>query len=100
MRFALLMPGTGHFYCGSCLRDDWLGKALRARGHEVTVVPLYLPLVLEDAASDDAVHMGGINMFLQQKSRAARWLPQPRATRASSRSGNACSPRSPRVPPR
>ena len=35
MRFALLMPGTGHFYCGSCLRDDWLGKALRARGHEV-----------------------------------------------------------------
>ena len=76
MRFALLMPGTGHFYCGSCLRDDWLGKALRARGHEVTVVPLYLPLVLEDAASDEAVHMGGINMFLQQKSRAARWLPR------------------------
>ena len=45
MRFALLMPGTGHFYCGSCLRDDWLGKALRARGNDVTVVPLYLPLL-------------------------------------------------------
>ncbi|NRA97016.1 MAG: glycosyltransferase family 4 protein [Planctomycetes bacterium] len=76
MRFALLMPGTGHFYCGSCLRDDWLGKALRARGHDVTVVPLYLPLVLEDTASGEEIHMGGINMYLQQKTRVARWLPR------------------------
>lgn len=70
------MPGTGHFYCGSCLRDDWLGKALRALGHDVTVVPLYLPLVREAPPSDEAVHMGGINMYLQQKTRVARWLPR------------------------
>ena len=76
MRFLLLTPGTGHFYCGSCLRDDALGQALRALDHDVDIVPLYLPMVLErDDGRDPAVQMGGINVYLQQKSRAARWLP-------------------------
>ncbi|MEC8652560.1 MAG: glycosyltransferase family 1 protein, partial [Planctomycetota bacterium] len=76
MRFLLLTPGTGHFYCGSCLRDDALGQALRALGHDVDVVPLYLPMVLErDAGRAPTVQMGGINVYLQQTSRVARWLP-------------------------
>lgn len=76
MRFMLLTPGTGHFYCGSCLRDNTLGIALRALGHEVDVVPMYLPHVLEESTSEVAVHMGGINMYLQQKSRIAGRLPR------------------------
>lgn len=81
MRFLQLVPGTGHYYCGSCLRDDTLGRGLRALGHEVVVAPLYLPLVLEqqvaaDPAGDDRVHLGGINMYLQQKSRLFRYLPR------------------------
>ncbi len=76
MKFMLLTPGTGHFYCGSCLRDNTLGKALRGLGHEVDVVPLYLPLVLEEGPEDVPVHMGGINMYLQQKTRLARHLPR------------------------
>lgn len=97
MRFLLLTPGTGHFYCGSCLRDDALGRALRAAGHDVEVVPLYLPMVLErDDGHEPAVQMGGINVYLQQKSRAARWLPRfvtalldrPGLLRWASRRGN------------
>lgn len=76
MRFMLLTPGTGHFYCGSCLRDNDLAKGLRRLGHEVSVVPLYLPLVLEEIDADRPVHMGGINMFLQQRSRLAGKLPR------------------------
>ena len=76
MRMLLLTPGTGHFYCGSCLRDHSLGRALRNRGHEVVEVPLYLPRVLEDDEPDADVQMGGINMYLQQKSRLARFLPR------------------------
>jgi glycosyltransferase involved in cell wall biosynthesis len=76
MRFMLLTPGTGHFYCGSCLRDNALESALQALGHQVDVVPLYLPLVLEDGVSPASVHMGGINMYLQQKSRIAGKLPR------------------------
>ena len=75
MRFTFLTPGTGYFLCGSCLRDNTLASALRRGGHAADVVPLYLPHVLEDAAPEQPVHMGGINMYLQQKTRLARFLP-------------------------
>lgn len=99
MRFLLLTPGTGHFYCGSCLRDNTLGAALRRLGHDVTVAPLYLPHVLEDddkASREETVHMGGINMYLQQKSKLAqfmpgfleRWLDRPGLLRWASRRGS------------
>ena len=76
MRVMLLTPGTGHFYCGSCLRDDALGRGLERLGHDVSVVPLYLPLQLEREQPEAAVHMGGINVYLQQKTRLARFLPR------------------------
>ncbi|MFQ5507488.1 MAG: glycosyltransferase family 4 protein, partial [Planctomycetota bacterium] len=76
MKFMLLVPGTGHFYCGSCLRDDSLGRALRQLGHHVVVAPLYLPLVTDQPADSEQVHMGGINMYLQQKTSLARYLPR------------------------
>lgn len=96
MRVMLLVPGTGHFYCGSCLRDDALRTGLQGLGHEVSVVPLYLPLRLERNEPDAEVHMGGINVYLQQKSRLARWLPRfvanlldrPRLLRWASKRGN------------
>lgn len=95
MRAMLLVPGTGHFYCGSCLRDDALAQGLRQLGHEVDVVPLYLPLVLEREVDAAQVHMGGINVYLQQKTRLARllpgfvadWLDRPGLLRWASRRG-------------
>ena len=47
MRIAHLTAGTGRFFCGTCLRDHALVDALRARGHDAVMVPLYLPLVTE-----------------------------------------------------
>ena len=76
MKLMQLTPGTGHFYCGSCLRDNTLGRALQRRGNEVTVVPLYLPQMLEEPSTSEQIHMGGINMFLQQKTRLSRYLPR------------------------
>jgi glycosyltransferase involved in cell wall biosynthesis len=82
VRLTFLTPGTGSFFCGSCLRDHALARALSAAGHEVSVVPLYLPHVVEDAdggalspRGTDMVLMGGINMYLQQKSPAFARLP-------------------------
>lgn len=96
MRVMLLTPGTGHFYCGSCLRDDALGQGLRSLGHEVQSVPLYLPFQLERQSPQAAVHMGGINVYLQQKTKIARylprfltnWLDRPSLLRWASRRGN------------
>lgn len=78
MKIFHLTPGTGTFHCGSCLRDHALIKALRARGHDAVMAPLYLPLVTdEDAASpEQSVHVGGVGLYLQQKFPWFRFLPR------------------------
>ena len=78
MKIVHLTPGTGNFHCGSCLRDNHLVKALRRRGHDVTMVPLYLPLVTDDAPATEgtAIQVGGITLYLRQKSALLRRLPQ------------------------
>lgn len=67
-------------YCGNCLRDNALVGALRALGHQVLMVPLYLPLTLDEAdqSAGTPVFFSGINVYLDQKSawyrRAPGWL--------------------------
>ena len=80
MRIIALTPGTGNFYCGTCLRDNALALALRKRGHDVLMVPLSLPHLTEEPAAAEGmpIFFGGINVFLQQKSsffrKTPRWL--------------------------
>ena len=52
MKIVHIIPGTGGaFYCGNCLRDSHLVKALRTIGHDVIKVPMYLPLgILQENA--------------------------------------------------
>jgi len=78
MRIVHLTPGTGNFHCGSCLRDNQLIKELRRRGHDVVMVPLYLPLVTDDepASPDIPVFLGGVNLFLQEKIPLFRHTPR------------------------
>ena len=80
MRFVQITAGTGDFYCGHCVRDDALVKALAHQGHEALMVPLYLPMVTEEPVIDEGVPLfyGGINVYLQQKlgvfRKTPRWL--------------------------
>lgn len=78
MNISHFTPGTGHFVCGSCLRDNTLVAALRQRDHAVSMVPLYLPFALEDgqSAADRRVFLGGLNMYLLQKLPILRWVPR------------------------
>ena len=83
MRLLYLTAGTGSFYCGTCLRDGTLVKALRELGHDALLAPLYLPLVLEEAIPSERVHLGGINAFLAHRGIALPrfvqdWLDSPR----------------------
>ncbi len=77
MTFVLISPGTGTFYCGSCIRDDGLARAIRRAGRDVLVVPLYLPIVTDapHAAERAPIRFGGINVYLQQKSALFRHTP-------------------------
>jgi len=80
VRIVHLTAGTGSYYCGLCLRDHALAQALRRQGHQVTLVPLYLPPVLEGGGEGDdgwcPIFFGGINVYLQQKSSIFRHTPR------------------------
>ncbi len=64
-------------YCGACARDLSLVLGLRARGHDVSVVPLYTPLRVDgdEPSPIDPVFLGGINLLLQQRSALFRRIP-------------------------
>jgi glycosyltransferase involved in cell wall biosynthesis len=78
MRLVHLTAGTGSFFCGTCLRDHTLVKALRRLGHDALMVPMYLPVVVDDSGhhEESPLFFGGINVYLQQKSAFFRHTPQ------------------------
>ncbi len=78
MRILHLKPGTGSFHCGSCLRDHALIRALRARGHDAMMAPLYLPLVTDREVTNPEIEVqaGGISLYLQQKLPLLRFMPR------------------------
>ena len=78
MKIVQLTPGAGTMYCGNCLRDNALVAALHRRGDDIGMLPLYLPLTLdEDDESQGApVFFGGISVYLSQKLSFFRYLPR------------------------
>lgn len=81
MRIIQLTPGSGdNFYCENCLRDLTLAQALMRTGHEVTLIPMYLPIQMDAAvaAAASPLFMGGLNVYFQQKfplfRKTPRWL--------------------------
>ena len=77
MRLIQITPGAGGMYCGNCFRDNALAAALRKLGHETLLVPLYLPLRVDepDQSTGAPIFYGGISVFLDQKFPWFRRLP-------------------------
>ena len=98
MRIVQITAGAGGRICGSCLHDNALVRTLRQRGRDAVLVPAYVPTTSdEENVAEPIVVMGGVNVFLQQKSsifrRTPRWIDwffdRPVLLRALSRwSGN------------
>lgn len=82
MKIIHIVPGSGGtFYCQNCMRDSTLVKALRDRGADAVMMPLYLPLFTDEQPVQDAsvpIFFGGVNAWLQQKvplfRRTPRWI--------------------------
>jgi glycosyltransferase involved in cell wall biosynthesis len=81
MRIVQITPSAGDsFYCENCLRDAALVKAMIKLGHDVLMVPLYLPLSIKQDKPDtiSPIFFGGVNVYLQQKlslfRKTPRWL--------------------------
>ena len=59
------------------MRDNSLARQLMANGHEVTMLPTYLPHFLDEepASKDHPIFFGGINVYLQHKFSLFRHTP-------------------------
>lgn len=77
MNLVQITPGAGRMYCGNCLRDNALVAELRNLGHAALMVPLYLPLTLDEAdqSAGTPIFFSGINVYLEQKSALFRHAP-------------------------
>ncbi len=80
MNIVQLTPGAGGMYCGNCFRDNALVAELRRQGHAPLLVPLYLPMTLDEENQGAAtpIFFNGINVYLEQIfppfRRAPQWL--------------------------
>ena len=69
LKIVQLSPGAGTMYCGNCLRDNALVTQWFRQGHDVCMVPLYLPLTLDEPDQSERVPIffGGISVYLSHK---------------------------------
>ena len=65
LKIIQLTPGAGGMYCGNCFRDNALVTEFRRSGHDALMVPLYLPLTLDEAnqAEGTPIFFGGLNVY-------------------------------------
>ena len=77
MNIVQITPGAGGMYCGNCFRDNALVATLRQLGHSTLMVPLYLPLRLDepDSSTGTPIFFSGVNVYLEQKSSFFRTSP-------------------------
>jgi glycosyltransferase involved in cell wall biosynthesis len=76
MKIAIVTAGGAGMYCGSCMHDNTLAAALLAAGHDVVLLPTYTPIRTDEPdVSHTQVFLGGINMYLHQKTALWRRMP-------------------------
>ena len=76
MRILSITAGAADMYCGSCLRDNALARALLDLGHDVTLAPVYTPTRVDvENVSQRRVLFGGVSVYLQQASALFRHTP-------------------------
>ncbi|HEY2253558.1 MAG TPA: glycosyltransferase family 4 protein, partial [Planctomycetaceae bacterium] len=77
MHIALITAGGAGMFCGSCMHDNTLARALIAAGHEVSLIPTYTPIRVDETnVSTQQVFLGGINVYLDAMLPGWRFLPR------------------------
>ena len=76
MKVLFIIPGSGDsFYCGNCFRDNLQAMALRRAGHEVIIMPLYLPLKQNSFQGDVPLFFPATTYYVEQKMFGNRKMP-------------------------
>ena len=77
-RIVFLTAGAAGMYCGSCMNDNAVAKALIGQGVQCLLQPIYTPIRTDQiSVASDQVFFGGIEVYLTQKFKWARHLPAP-----------------------
>jgi len=78
MNLVMLTPGTGSYHCGVCMRDNALAKEVIRQGHHAVMLPMYLPLTLDEESATPQAPMffGGVSTYLREKFRWLRRMPR------------------------
>ncbi len=83
MRILHIVAASSGFYCENCLRDQFLARKLGELGHDIVLMPLYLPLPSgEDIQVEKTpVFFDAINLYLKEKfgwyRRLPSWMQKP-----------------------
>ena len=65
MHIAIVTAGGAGMFCGSCMHDNTWARSLKNAGAQVTLLPTYTPLRLDEHdESSNPVFLGGINVYL------------------------------------
>ena len=78
MNILSITAGAASMYCGSCLRDNALAAELLARGHRVTLLPVYTPTLTDEpnVSAGNPVLFGGVSVYLEQHVPLFRHTPR------------------------
>jgi len=96
MHVAIVTAGGAGMYCGSCMHDNTWARGLLELGLEVSLIPTYTPIRVDEAnQSQSSVLLGGVNLYLDHASSVwrriprplTRWLDRPWAIKLASRFG-------------
>lgn len=77
MHIAIITAGGAGMFCGSCMHDNTWARALMAAGHEVSLIPTYTPIRVDEAnVSTERVFFGGLNVYLDYRYSFWRKIPR------------------------
>ncbi|SMP68353.1 Glycosyltransferase involved in cell wall bisynthesis [Neorhodopirellula lusitana] len=77
MKIVFLTAGAAGMFCGSCMHDNALAKALIGRWHDVLLQPVYTPIRTDDVSiAGGQVWFGGIHVYLLQQFPLLRFVPR------------------------
>lgn len=77
MKILMISPSSGDaFYCGNCFRDSLQAAALIRTGHDVTILPLYLPM--QHATEGVPIFFPAVSYYIEQamfrKGNIPQWI--------------------------
>ncbi len=78
MKTVFLTAGAAGMYCGSCMHDNALARAMREADVDCVLQPVYTPIRTDEVSiASDKVFFGGIHVYLLQQFPWLRLIPAP-----------------------